>query len=41
VRAAIGDEAFAAAWAVGRAMSLEAAVAFALEESSASSGEAK
>jgi hypothetical protein len=32
VRAALGEEAFAAAWAGGRAMSLEQAVAFALEE---------
>ena len=32
VRSALGEEAFAAAWAEGRAMSLEAAVAFALAE---------
>jgi hypothetical protein len=32
VRAALGDEAFAAAWAEGRAMTLEQAVAYALEE---------
>jgi hypothetical protein len=32
-RTALGDEAFAAAWADGRAMSLEDAVAFALGES--------
>jgi predicted ATPase/class 3 adenylate cyclase len=32
VRAALGEEAFAAAWAAGRAMSLEQAVAFALAE---------
>jgi hypothetical protein len=30
---ALGEEAFAAAWAEGRAMSLEQAVAYALEES--------
>jgi predicted ATPase/DNA-binding SARP family transcriptional activator len=40
-RAALGEEAFAAAWAAGRAVSLDAAVAFALDDSSASSGEAK
>jgi hypothetical protein len=31
-RGALGEEAFAAAWAEGRAMSLEQAIAFALEE---------
>jgi hypothetical protein len=31
-RAAIGEEAFAAAWEQGRAMSLEQVVAYALEE---------
>ncbi len=31
VRAALGDVAFAAAWAEGRAMSLEQAIAYALE----------
>jgi predicted ATPase/class 3 adenylate cyclase len=35
------DPGFAAAWAAGRAMSLDAAVAFALDDSSASLGEAK
>ncbi|HUG38093.1 MAG TPA: hypothetical protein VML54_14135 [Candidatus Limnocylindrales bacterium] len=34
VRAALGDEAFAAAWAEGRAMSMEQAVAYALGEAS-------
>jgi hypothetical protein len=32
-REALGEERFAAAWEVGRALSLEDAVAFALEES--------
>jgi hypothetical protein len=32
VRAALGEEAFAAAWAAGRVMSLEQTVALALEE---------
>ena len=32
VRAALGETAFAVAWAEGRAMSLEEAVAYALEE---------
>jgi len=31
-RAALGEEAFAAAWAEGRAMTLEQAIAYALEE---------
>ena len=31
-RAALGDDRFAAAWAEGRAMALEQAVAYALEE---------
>ena len=31
-RAALGEEAFTAAWAAGRAMSLDAAVAYALTE---------
>jgi hypothetical protein len=31
VRASLGDAAFAAAWAEGRAMSMEQAVAYALE----------
>ena len=31
-RASLGDEAFAAAWAEGRAMTLEQAVAYALDE---------
>ena len=34
VCSALGEEAFAAAWAEGRAMTLEQAVAYALEESS-------
>jgi hypothetical protein len=32
-RAALGEEAFAAAWAEGQAMTLEEAVAYALENS--------
>jgi hypothetical protein len=32
VRATLGEEAFAAAWAAGRALSLDEAVAFALDE---------
>jgi hypothetical protein len=32
-RAALGDDAFAASWAEGRAMTLEQAVAYSLEES--------
>jgi hypothetical protein len=32
VRTALGEEAFAAAWAAGRAMSLEDAIALALDE---------
>jgi hypothetical protein len=32
VRPALGDQAFATAWAEGRAMTLEQAVAYALEE---------
>ena len=32
IRAALNEEAFAAAWAEGRAMSLEQAIAYALEE---------
>jgi hypothetical protein len=35
MRAALGEEAFAAAWAEGRALSLEDAVALALEDSDA------
>jgi tetratricopeptide (TPR) repeat protein len=35
-RAALGEEAFAAAWAEGRAMTLEQAIAYALEEAPAS-----
>ena len=31
-RSTLGDEAFAAAWAEGRAMTLEQAVAYALDE---------
>jgi hypothetical protein len=31
LRAALGEEAFAAAWAAGRAMTLEQAIAYALE----------
>jgi tetratricopeptide (TPR) repeat protein len=38
-RTALGEEAFAAAWEAGRAMSLEDAVAFALEGSSYSPGQ--
>ena len=34
-RAALGEEAFAAAWAEGRAMTLEQAIAFALQETGA------
>jgi hypothetical protein len=34
-RAALGDAAFAAAWAEGRALSLDAAVAVALEQTAA------
>jgi predicted ATPase/DNA-binding SARP family transcriptional activator len=34
VRAALGEEAFAAAWAAGRAMSLEQAIALALDDTS-------
>jgi hypothetical protein len=37
-RAALGEAAFAAAWAAGRAMSLQAAVAYALEISEAAPG---
>ncbi len=37
-RAQLDDEAWAAAWAVGRAMSLEQAVAYALEDEAAASG---
>jgi hypothetical protein len=36
-RAALGEEAFAAAWEAGRALSPDAAVPFALDDSSASS----
>jgi hypothetical protein len=32
VRAALGEEAFAAAWTAGRAMPLEQAIAYALEK---------
>jgi hypothetical protein len=39
VRAALGEEAFAAAWAAGRALSLEDAVTFALEACDTSSHE--
>jgi hypothetical protein len=35
-RSALGEEAFAAAWAEGRAMSLEAAVGYALQDNDAS-----
>jgi predicted ATPase/Tfp pilus assembly protein PilF len=38
IRAALGEEAFAAAWAAGRAMNLEEAVAFALEDQTSSVG---
>ena len=41
VRTALGEEAFAAAWAEGRAISLEQAVEYALEGGDAFSGEAK
>lgn len=36
VRTALGDDAFTAAWAVGRAMSLEEVIAYALEDPSSS-----
>jgi hypothetical protein len=39
VRAALGEAAFAAAWAAGREMSLDDAIVFALEGSSSSPGE--
>jgi hypothetical protein len=38
-RAGLGEAAFAAAWAEGRALSLEEAVAFALEGSNTSSSD--
>jgi non-specific serine/threonine protein kinase len=37
-RAALGEEAFAAAWAAGRQLTLDAAVAYALEEPDAAAG---
>jgi predicted ATPase/class 3 adenylate cyclase len=38
VRASLGEEAFATAWAVGRAMALEQAITYALEETSDQAG---
>ncbi len=38
LQAALGDDAFATAWAEGRAMPVEAAIALALEETSQPDG---